>query len=88
MASPEEGPGGGALKFANDRAMTARAPQSAIRAIALRDVRNDDGWNRCGDAAGRPLKNGPRVYRRCGRAIARPTVGDHLNAIMSKYQHV
>jgi len=39
--------------FANDRAMPARAPQLANRAIALHDVRNDEGRDRDDDAAAR-----------------------------------
>ncbi|WDR90426.1 hypothetical protein [Burkholderia ambifaria] len=69
MASPEEGPGDGAASFANDRAMTAGAPQSAIRAMALREVRNDDEWARPS------ATRGPRVYRRRAATRREPAKG-------------
>ncbi|HDR8967160.1 TPA: hypothetical protein QDB13_004811 [Burkholderia vietnamiensis] len=62
----KKGTGSGTGSVANDRAMAAGPPQSAIRSIARRDVRND------GAAAGRLGRaSGPRVYRRRPHAIVR-----------------
>ncbi|MBR8145751.1 hypothetical protein KDW46_25675 [Burkholderia vietnamiensis] len=78
MASPEEGPGNRAARFANDRAMTAHAPQSGNRAIALRDVRNDDGRD---DGHARPRLKG-REYTAGARAAGADTEQAHAGAIV------
>ncbi|EJO60827.1 hypothetical protein BURMUCF2_2596 [Burkholderia multivorans CF2] len=59
MASPEKGPAASARRHenANDRAMTARAPQSAVRSMALRAIRNDHERTE----ACRAPRSGPRV---------------------------